>query len=221
MKNKIVKILTGVLTLCITVGISNPLYAAEVSDTNTGKAESAAVSVVDENGEKVDTKKSRTERSDLSYNRKEKGSSSEIVINGPSQEGKTKSVTEQSEVSGTVSEKPESSKEQKESIKDSDNKKKKIKSLDEYLTGRCGENITYEFDPKTGILYLKGDGDLYPYTCYAEFPWVLYHDKIQSMEVDGDIDIKLWMCNTKMAAKSNHLGDIDAALARIYADAGC
>lgn len=220
MKNKIVKILTGVLTLCISVGISNPLYAAEVSDTNTGNAESSAVSVVDENGEKVGTKKNRTEKSDLSYNRKEKGTSSEIVINGPSQESKTKGISEQRGVSGTASEKPESSKEQKESNKDSDNKKKKIKSLDEYLTGRCGENVTYEFDPKTGILYLKGDGDLYPYTCYAEFPWVLYHDKIQSMEVDGDIDIKLWMCNTKMAAKSNHLGDIDAALVKIYAAAG-
>ena len=172
----------------------------------------------DRNGNKVDTKKSKNEKSQLSQNKKQQGATSQVVINGPSKEQAEEKHTETASENKSANDKQ--IKEDASTKKTAKQSGKQLKSLDEYLSGKCGKNVTYEYDPSTGILYLNGDGDLYPYSCYAEFPWVLYHDKIQSMEVNGDIDIKLWMCNTKMAAKSNHLGDIDAAVQKIYEEAG-
>lgn len=218
MRKSSIKMLTGIMAFGIAASMGTPCYAAETKETTTEESRQSAVSAVDENGNKVDTTKSKNEKSQLSQNKKQQGATSQVVINGPSKE-----QTEEKHTTAAPENKSANDKKIKEdaSTKKTTNQSgKQLKSLDEYLSGKCGENVTYEYDPSTGILYLNGDGDLYPYSCYAEFPWVLYHDKIQSMEVNGDIDIKLWMCNTKMAAKSNHLGDIDAAVQKIYEEAG-
>lgn len=218
MRKSPIKMLTGIMAFCIAASMGSPCYAAETKETTTEESRQSAVSAVDENGNKVDTKKSKNEKSQLSQNKKLQGATSQVVINGPSKEQAEEKHTETASENKSANDKQ--IKEDASTKKTAKQSGKQLKSLDEYLSGKCGKNVTYEYDPSTGILYLNGDGDLYPYSCYAEFPWVLYHDKIQSMEVNGDIDIKLWMCNTKMAAKSNHLGDIDAAVQKIYEEAG-
>ena len=218
MRKSPIKMLTGIMAFCIAASMDSPCYAAETKETTTEESRQSAVSAVDENGNKVDTKKSKNEKSQLSQNKKQQGATSQVVINGPSKEQAEEKHTETASENKSANDKQ--IKEDASTKKTAKQSGKQLKSLDEYLSGKCGKNVTYEYDPSTGILYLNGDGDLYPYSCYAEFPWVLYHDKIQSMEVNGDIDIKLWMCNTKMAAKSNHLGDIDAAVQKIYEEAG-
>lgn len=218
MRKSPIKMLTGIMAFCIAASMGSPCYAAETKETTTEESRQSAVSAVDENGNKVDTKKSKNEKSQLSQNKKQQGATSQVVINGPSKEQAEEKYTETASENKSANDKQ--IKEDASTKKTAKQSGKQLKSLDEYLSGKCGKNVTYEYDPSTGILYLNGDGDLYPYSCYAEFPWVLYHDKIQSMEVNGDIDIKLWMCNTKMAAKSNHLGDIDAAVQKIYEEAG-
>lgn len=218
MRKSPIKMLTGIMAFCIAASMGSPCYAAETKETTTEESRQSAVSAVDENGNKVDTKKSKNEKSQLSQNKKQQGATSQVVINGPSKEQAEEKHTETASENKSANDKQ--IKEDASTKKTAKQSGKQLKSLDEYLSGKCGKNVTYEYDPSTGILYLNGDGDLYPYSCYAEFPWVLYHDKIQSMEVNGDIDIKIWMCNTKMAAKSNHLGDIDAAVQKIYEEAG-
>lgn len=218
MRKSPIKMLTGIMAFCIAASMGSPCYAAETKETTTEESRQSAVSAVDENGNKVDTKKSKNEKSQLSQNKKQQGATSQVVINGPSKEQAEEKHTETASENKSANDKQ--IKEDASTKKTAKQSGKQLKSLDEYLSGKCGKNVTYEYDPSTGILYLNGDGDLYPYSCYAEFPWVLYHDKIQSMEVNGDIDIKLWMCNTKMAAKSNHLGDIDAAVQKNYEEAG-
>lgn len=218
MRKSPIKMLTGIMACCIAASMGAPCYAAETKETTTEESRQSAVSAVDENGNKVDTKKSKNEKSQLSQNKKQQGATSQVVINGPSKEQTEEKHTTAAPENKSVNDKK--IKEDASTKKTTNQSGKQLKSLDEYLSGKCGENVMYKYDPSTGILYLNGDGDLYPYSCYAEFPWVLYHDKIQSMEVNGDIDIKLWMCNTKMAAKSNHLGDIDAAVQKIYEEAG-
>ena len=218
MRKSPIKMLTGIMAFCIAASMGSPCYAAETKETTTEESRQSAVSAVDENGNKVDTKKSKNEKSQLSQNKKQQGATSQVVINGPSKEQAEEKHTETASENKSANDKQ--IKEDASTKKTAKQSGKQLKSLDEYLSGKCGKNVTYEYDPSTGILYLNGDGDLYPYSCYAEFPWVLYHDKIQSMEVNGDIDIKLWMCNTKVAAKSNHLGDIDAAVQKIYEEAG-
>lgn len=218
MRKSPIKMLTGIMAFCIAASMGSPCYAVETKETTTEESRQSAVSAVDENGNKVDTKKSKNEKSQLSQNKKQQGATSQVVINGPSKEQAEEKHTETASENKSANDKQ--IKEDASTKKTAKQSGKQLKSLDEYLSGKCGKNVTYEYDPSTGILYLNGDGDLYPYSCYAEFPWVLYHDKIQSMEVNGDIDIKLWMCNTKMAAKSNHLGDIDAAVQKIYEEAG-
>lgn len=218
MRKSSIKMLTGIMAFGIAASMGSPCYAAEIQENPTEESRQSAVSAVDEYGNKVDTKKGKNEKAQLSQNKKQQGATSQVVINSPSKEQAEENHTEAASENKSSNDKK--NKEDVSTKKTANQRGKQLKSLDEYLSGKCGENVTYEYDPNTGILYLNGDGDLYPYSCYAEFPWVLYHDKIQSMEVNGDIDIKLWMCNTKMAAKSNHLGDIDAAVQKIYAEAG-
>ena len=69
MRKSPIKMLTGIMAFCIAASMGSPCYAAETKETTTEESRQSAVSAVDENGNKVDTKKSKNEKSQLSQNK--------------------------------------------------------------------------------------------------------------------------------------------------------
>lgn len=95
MRKSPIKMLTGIMAFCIAASMGSPCYAAETKETTTEESRQSAVSAVDENGNKVDTKKSKNEKSQLSQNKKQQGATSQVVINGPSKEQAEESIRKQ------------------------------------------------------------------------------------------------------------------------------
>lgn len=223
MKNKYIRKWAGMSALCLAL-------VSVAGTTVIAAEEETPVIIVDENGNeytpedekssseaqktkgqsKQDSKKSQETKSSSS---KKKKALDAIILKDKTTEYESETANTKETGSGETAadDKSGSSRLTEEEVK-----QKRQAYIDDMTTGKCGENITYTYDKKTGILYLKGEGELYDYKTYAEFPWVLWHDTITSTEIDGDINFKLWMCNETMAVKSNHDGDIDGAVKKIY-----
>lgn len=41
----------------------------------------------------------------------------------------------------------------------------------EIISGKCGDNVYYEFDPSTETMRIYGEGAMYDYNRYIEHPW--------------------------------------------------
>ena len=54
---------------------------------------------------------------------------------------------------------------------------------EESLSGTCGENLTWTFNPDTGELTISGEGAMYDY--YYDHPWESYEDEITAVTI-GD-----------------------------------
>lgn len=54
------------------------------------------------------------------------------------------------------------------------------------ITGKCGDNLTWELDPNTGKLTISGRGDMYDYTSNNR-PWEDYIDNIKSINIGDEV----------------------------------
>lgn len=85
---------------------------------------------------------------------------------------------------------------------------------------KCGENLTWVFEPNSGVLTISGMGGMYDYP-YEETPWYEYHEKTKTILVEEGVtgigSYAFYECDS--------LVDIDLAdtIASInsYAFAGC
>ena len=55
------------------------------------------------------------------------------------------------------------------------------------ITGKCGENATWELDPGTGKLTISGTGAMDDYDSFSDNPWIKYQSYITSVEIDKGI----------------------------------
>ena len=66
-------------------------------------------------------------------------------------------------------------------------------------SGSCGENCSYSFDNKTGILEINGTGDMTDYSTFSDVPWYNYKENIKSVTVENGItsigDYALYDCS--------------------------
>ena len=61
------------------------------------------------------------------------------------------------------------------------------------ISGSCGDNVTYSFDPATGALIISGTGAMNDYGYGKRVPWEEYRESITSVSVGSGV---------------NHIGDI-------------
>ena len=62
-------------------------------------------------------------------------------------------------------------------------------------TGLCGENVTYNFNESTGILYLSGPGKVSGYNSPDELPWYSFREKITTIIVGDNVTCPIWYLN--------------------------
>lgn len=62
-------------------------------------------------------------------------------------------------------------------------------------TGLCGENVTYNFNESTGILYLSGPGTVGSYTSPEELPWYTFKEKITTIIIGDNVTCPIWYLN--------------------------
>ncbi len=55
------------------------------------------------------------------------------------------------------------------------------------ITGNCGDNATYEFDPATGTLTISGSGKMSDFT-EISVPWNTYKDSIKTVVITGSVE---------------------------------
>ncbi len=55
------------------------------------------------------------------------------------------------------------------------------------ISGMCGDNIHYVFDPDTGALTVTGSGSMYNYPDHITVPWYSYLENIKSIYIIGDV----------------------------------
>ena len=56
------------------------------------------------------------------------------------------------------------------------------------LTGSCGDNVTYSFDPVTGALTISGTGEMTNFDTTTDVPWYSYRDKIMSVIIGNGVN---------------------------------
>ncbi len=54
-------------------------------------------------------------------------------------------------------------------------------------SGKCGDQVTYEFNPSTGVLLINGSGLMYDYPFTPSAPWSSYSKNIRSVEITGSV----------------------------------
>lgn len=89
-----------------------------------------------------------------------------------------------------------------------------------YLTGKCGNNVTYSLDTMEGTLEIYGSGPMKDYDVNNLAPWYEYRESIRRVEVTGVTRIGAWsLCDlpnvTKITLPSSLQSIGQAALARI------
>ncbi len=57
---------------------------------------------------------------------------------------------------------------------------------DSEYSGKCGDDVTYEFDSATGVLSITGSGAMYDYP-YGSHPWNTYREDIIAVEITGTV----------------------------------
>ena len=55
------------------------------------------------------------------------------------------------------------------------------------LSGACGDNVTFAFDPITGALTISGTGEMANYTNSENVPWYSYRDRIASVVIEDGV----------------------------------
>ena len=70
------------------------------------------------------------------------------------------------------------------------------------LSGKCGDNVTYDFNETTHVLTISGEGSMYNYTISNKSPFTPYNGNLDILEViinDGVTsigDYAFWICST-------------------------
>ena len=54
-------------------------------------------------------------------------------------------------------------------------------------SGSCGENVTFSFQPGTGVLTISGTGDMKAYVIPSDLPWYSYRENITSIVIDSGV----------------------------------
>ena len=55
------------------------------------------------------------------------------------------------------------------------------------LSGSCGENVTYSFNPATGAMTISGTGRMTDYRSDTIVPWYRYRDSIKSITIESHV----------------------------------
>ena len=55
------------------------------------------------------------------------------------------------------------------------------------LSGSCGANLTYTFDPYSGALSITGTGSMTDYNNYLEVPWFDFKEKVTSLNISPGV----------------------------------
>ena len=55
------------------------------------------------------------------------------------------------------------------------------------VSGACGEDLTWSFDPSDGVLTIGGSGDMTDYTSPSDVPWYPYRAQITGADITSDI----------------------------------
>lgn len=89
-----------------------------------------------------------------------------------------------------------------------------------YLTGKCGNNVTYSLDTTEGTLEIYGSGPMKDYDVNNLAPWYEYRESIRRVEVTGVTRIGAWsLCVlpnvTKITLPSSLQSIGQAAIAQI------
>ena len=54
-------------------------------------------------------------------------------------------------------------------------------------SGECGTNVTWSFHSSTGVLTIRGTGEMADYSSYSDVPWYSYHDSITSAVIENGV----------------------------------
>ena len=65
--------------------------------------------------------------------------------------------------------------------------------------GKCGDNVSYSYNRRTGTLTLTGSGDIYECENYQSLPWGSKDFNIYNVEMDDGVKAPLWMLNKDIA----------------------
>ena len=56
-----------------------------------------------------------------------------------------------------------------------------VAMAEEETSGRCGQSLTWHFDPETGVLTIEGDGGMWDYDNVKQLPWFRYAGNIKEI----------------------------------------
>ena len=56
-----------------------------------------------------------------------------------------------------------------------------VAMAEEATSGRCGQSLTWHFDPETGVLTIEGDGGMWDYDNVKQLPWFRYAGNIKEI----------------------------------------
>ena len=54
------------------------------------------------------------------------------------------------------------------------------------ISGKCGENAYYRYDPMSGVLQIEGYGNMWDFTA-ENVPWLSYRRQIRTVQIEGSI----------------------------------
>ena len=62
-----------------------------------------------------------------------------------------------------------------------------VAMAEDAATGQCGQNLTWRYDPETGVLTIEGEGNMWDYDSLKLMPWFQYADNIKKIVLSNGV----------------------------------